>query len=848
MQHRRPGYRTQIDPRQLLASVRCGALACLLMPLLMAHGSAQEPKLSPPPPRPAAPSPAAPQEPTSKKVASEKLAPKKQPPKKPVKKQASPDESGRPHRLKYRSTAAPVDLGVGLWAWPLPMDWDNDGDLDLVVSCPDVPFRGTYLFENPGGTDKMPIFKPPVFLAPPLRNATLSYVDETVHVLVPGHELVDFRANQFGKQETIYPQTNVHDKSVRANQWRYVDYDGDSVLDIVVGVGDWTDYGWDDAYDAQGNWTRGPLHGYVYLLRNTGTSAAPTYAKPKKITAAGGPIDVYGMPSPNFNDFDDDGDLDLLCGEFLDGFTYFQNTGTRAEPRYAKGHKLTLAGAPLHMDLQMIVPVAIDWDADGDFDIVCGDEDGRVALLENTGKLVDHLPQFLAPKYFQQQADFLKFGALVTPVSVDWDGDGDEDLVCGNSAGYIAFVENLDGKSPPQWAPPVRLQAAGKTIRIQAGKNGSIQGPCEAKWGYTTLNVADWDHDGLHDLVINSIWGKVQWFRNIGKAGQPQLSAPQNVRVDWPAGAAIPKPAWNWWDPAAHELATQWRTTPVVIDLDEDGLNDLVMLDDEGYLAFYRRKRVDGQLCLEPGRRIFTDSMARPLRLNAAAGGRSGRRKFCFVDWDGDGRLDLLVNSRSINLLRNVSTDRRPWAFLDEGPIDQRRLAGHTTSPTIVDWNHDHKPDLLIGAEDGHFYYQPHNWQPSKQQETNDLTIETRHVTDGTLDNGERSFENRKYVWFDVPEDLRGWRFTRTSGGEPAFISVLAKHETVIFIAIARDHKGIDLSGWTLVKEKEFGYTDRNRARMDVFQRTLRANDRIAIPQGNWSGGLLLIPPQVERP
>ncbi|GIT04930.1 MAG: hypothetical protein CM1200mP29_03410 [Verrucomicrobiota bacterium] len=32
------------------------------------------------------------------------------------------------------------------------------------------------------------------------------------------------------------------------------------------------------------------------------------------------------------------------------------------------------------MDLQMIVPTAIDWDGDGDVDLIIGQEDGRVAL------------------------------------------------------------------------------------------------------------------------------------------------------------------------------------------------------------------------------------------------------------------------------------------------------------------------------------------------------------------------------------------------------------------------------------------------------------------------------------
>ena len=82
-----------------------------------------------------------------------------------------------------------------------------------------------------------------------------------------------------------------------------------------------------------GRWKNGPLHGFVYWLRNTGTTAAPVYAAAAQVMAAGGPVDTYGCPTPNFADFDGDGDLDLLCGEFLDSFTYFENTGSRTEPR-----------------------------------------------------------------------------------------------------------------------------------------------------------------------------------------------------------------------------------------------------------------------------------------------------------------------------------------------------------------------------------------------------------------------------------------------------------------------------------------------------------------------------------
>jgi len=40
-----------------------------------------------------------------------------------------------------------------------------------------------------------------------------------------------------------------------------------------------------------------------------------------------------------------------------------------------------------------------------------------------------------------------------------------------------------------------------------------------------------------------------------------------------------------------------------------------------------------------------------------------------------------------------------------KGNLSDEKLAGHTTSPTIVDWDKNGIPDLLLGAEDGHFYH-----------------------------------------------------------------------------------------------------------------------------------------------
>ena len=647
-------------------------------------------------------------------------------------------------RLKYNNPGLVVDLGVGLWAWPLPMDFDGDGDLDLVVNCPDQPSNGVYFFENTTG-GKLPVFKPGRRISKGLQNVQVSYVNGAPVVLSPGMAYPDFLKSGLDAGKKVPLPANVHPNKVRANMWRHVDFDGDGKLDIVVGVGDWTEYGWDNAYDAAGKWTKGPLRGFVYLARNIGTTAEPVYGTPVKIAG----VETFGWPSPNFADFDGDGDLDLLCGEFLDGFTYFENKGTRALPSFAPSRRLTLLpGAkgfpsawlatqeadklpgsprPLTMDLEMITPTAIDWDKDGDMDLIVGDEDGRVAFVENTGTFTaEKTPQFLPPVYFQQEADELKCGALATPVGVDWDGDGDTDIVSGNTAGTIAFYENLSGPGveKPKWAAPKNLEADGRLIRPMAGPNGSIQGPAEAKWGYTTLSIADWDGDGLPDILMNSILGKVVWFKNIGPRNSPKLAAAQPIEVEWDG----PQPAltYGWLRPEGRALLTQWRTTPVAVDWNRDGLTDLVMLDHEGYLAFFARAKRDGKLVLLPPARVLcadpvepvaqsaadtkgknplTLTPGKPLKLSAGIAGKSGRRKISIVDWDGDGKLDILLNSANANLLLQTASGDGKWFFRDMGLLVEQNIEGHDVSPTIVDFNADGIPDFLGGAEDGRFYY-----------------------------------------------------------------------------------------------------------------------------------------------
>ena len=129
------------------------------------------------------------------------------------------------------------------------------------------------------------------------------------------------------------------------------------------------------------------------------------------------------------------------------------------------------------------------------------------------------------------------------------------------------------------------------------------------------------------------------------------------------------------------------------------------MLDTEGYLALFERAEAAGRRILRAPRRVFVDESGAALRLNARTAGGSGRRKIAVVDWNGDGRFDLLVNSANANLLVQVDDRDGRWWFRDAGPLASRDIEGHDVSPAAADFDGDGVPDFLGGAEDGRFYH-----------------------------------------------------------------------------------------------------------------------------------------------
>jgi hypothetical protein len=161
----------------------------------------------------------------------------------------------------------------------------------------------------------------------------------------------------------------------------------------------------------------------------------------------------------------------------------------------------------------------VDYDGDGHADLISGSYDpGEFYLFRGLGKGQFKARETLCDKngkpvltHPEVEDKVGSFGSWVA--MVDWEDDGDLDLVLGGYAGEMLVRLNEGTRAKPAFATAnVPVQADGKDLMVPGH--------------HATPVVADWDGDGRWDLLSGSENGGVYWFRNVGKAGQPRFAAP----------------------------------------------------------------------------------------------------------------------------------------------------------------------------------------------------------------------------------------------------------------------------------------------------------------------------------
>lgn len=294
-----------------------------------------------------------------------------------------------------------------------------------------------------------------------------------------------------------------------------------------------------------------------------GEEAAPTdLLEPTRIEAAGAPIDVeHAGAAPWFGDFDGDGLADLLVGQSDGKLRVYRNRAANQRPRFddfrwfmagAAGDVAQLIPSP---DRGMIggavgfVPQLVDFDGDGLMDMLSCTGNGGIMVFRR------HKDGSFAEGETLKRGDGLEIlGMPGTAVhAADWDGDGDLDLLVTIARTGICLLRNTGSRRQPAYGDPEPFKADDEPLNVRSGNAAPV--------------AADWDRDGLVDLLVGVGDGSVTFYRHLGTAEAVTLEEGKTLvsRFFHDEEDHAPKPGRG-----AH---------PCVCDFNGDGRLDLLVGD-----------------------------------------------------------------------------------------------------------------------------------------------------------------------------------------------------------------------------------------------------------------------------
>lgn len=569
-----------------------------------------------------------------------------------------------------------------------------------------------YRFERRGAQGE-PVFSQyarvghPFENAYPSRGVILQTGDGAVHAFWPRdggilHCVLDVDAMRFEAQNTIAVNglpRGFRDLGIVINT--------EGAATALFGVGDGTAYSsWTgstrapeyDPYDGRGIWRGGIPYAALWAAPLPGFDAISVDATVVSDRARDVSVGYNGFTALELGE----GRWGILGGSHFGDFHYYANEPDGFAERK---HVVDADGIALRHPSIHPIPVAYPNPGTGLSDFIAAGE-GGVYWYRFTGNFTNQdKPIFEAPLPVLETNADLYAGSLPVTNVVDWDGDGDQDIVAGNSEGFILFFENWGNNDAPRFVPGTQIEAGGRPIHIQPGYRLDIQGPLEARWGYVCPTVVDWDQDGDLDIVLSDSTARHTYFENAGSATSPELEPGRFLYLD------------------GLDLYGTWRVQPAAGLM--DGRMAYIALDGDDEFHLYWQQ--DSRNVTE-GFKLRLDT-GEVIKANFLDAGGTGRLKLALGDWDQDGVKDIIVGTprhgsvpdpenglpqslglpgSSVLFLKNVGTESapkymRPELFAFQGkPI---YLGQHACGPALADFGGVKGPDLIVGHESGRFFY-----------------------------------------------------------------------------------------------------------------------------------------------
>jgi hypothetical protein len=320
--------------------------------------------------------------------------------------------------------------------------------------------------------------------------------------------------------------------------------------------------------------------------------------------------------------------------------------------RFEQPVRLTFGGKPIEVELPgYACPTMVDFLGHGVFDLVVGQfANGNMQHFRNEST-AGAPPNFSARHWLMSgkgraEIPGIRCCTSSTPQFVDWDRDGRLDILSGCYAtpGFPAgHLVLLLGEPDFKFSTPNYLTGS-QGQRLQ-NADFSIAGDAAQRLKdsiCTHAHAVDLDQDGDLDLVVGASSGNFFLYQNLGNAERPQLKQP-------PTKLQIQSPS--------------LRSAPHCVDWNRDGLLDLLTGGSDGgvYLSLNCGTAAkplwsEFEVLIKPSAQHI--QFAKESANEGIQPGHSSR--VWAFDWNGDGKLDLLVGD-CVTLLKPAEgvTDER---------------------------------------------------------------------------------------------------------------------------------------------------------------------------------------------
>jgi len=225
----------------------------------------------------------------------------------------------------------------------------------------------------------------------------------------------------------------------------------------------------------------------------------------------------HGVPKLAMFDWDKRGAPDFIVGNYVGDILMIPNTGGASAPTFAQPTNYDKVRIPTSDKGKqwgnLFAPYAVDWNRDGKTDLLVGEgtySANAVYVLLNKGA-------GSSPKFSEDDRSYLCYGdgrEQLVPTVADYNGDGLPDVLVGDRKGQIAVHLNKG-----DWKPGVELPFSsfinfGTTATLGAG---------------IAPYACDYNGDGLFDLLIGKVNGRIALALNKGSKSEPKFDAPKEI-------------------------------------------------------------------------------------------------------------------------------------------------------------------------------------------------------------------------------------------------------------------------------------------------------------------------------